>query len=61
MIQSFKNMIPVVNPSAYVHPLAVVIGHVTIGADCYIGPGAVLGLIQLLYCLAGRYHLVQCR
>ncbi len=42
MIQSFKNMIPVVNPSAYVHPLAVVIGHVTIGADCYIGPGAVL-------------------
>ena len=42
MIQSFKNMVPVVDPSAYVHPMAVVIGHVTIGPDCYIGPGAVL-------------------
>ncbi len=35
-------MVPVVDSSAYVHPLAVVIGHVTIGPDCYIGPGAVL-------------------
>lgn len=35
-------MVPVVDSSAYVHPLAVVIGHVTIGPDCYVGPGAVL-------------------
>ena len=35
-------MVPVVAESAYVHPLATVIGHVTIGANCYIGPGAVL-------------------
>ena len=35
-------MVPVVDPSAYVHPQATVIGHVTIGKDCYIGPGAVL-------------------
>ncbi|MBK12719.1 MAG: gamma carbonic anhydrase family protein [Crocinitomicaceae bacterium] len=42
MIQSFKGMIPVLHPSAYVHPQASVIGHVTIGPDCYIGPGAVL-------------------
>ena len=42
MIQSFKDMVPVVHPSAYVHPQASVIGHVTIGPDCYIGPGAVL-------------------
>ena len=42
MIQSFKGMIPVVDPSAYVHPQATLIGHVTIGPDCYIGPGAVL-------------------
>ena len=35
-------MIPVVDPSAYVHPLATVIGHVTIGPDCYVGSGAVL-------------------
>ena len=42
MIMSFKGMIPVIHPSSYVHPTAVVIGHVTIGKDCYIGPGAVL-------------------
>jgi phenylacetic acid degradation protein len=42
MIQSFKGMVPVIHESAYVHPLAVVIGHVTIGKECYIGPGAVL-------------------
>ena len=42
MIQSFKGMVPVIDPSAYVHPQATVIGHVTIGPDCYIGPGAVL-------------------
>lgn len=42
MIQSFKGMVPVVHASSYVHPQATVIGHVTIGRDCYIGPGAVL-------------------
>ena len=42
MIQSFKGMVPVVDPSSYIHPQATVIGHVTIGRDCYIGPGAVL-------------------
>ena len=42
MIQSFKGMVPVVHPSAYVHPNAVVIGHVTIGANCFVGAGAVL-------------------
>lgn len=42
MIQSFKGMVPVIHPSAYVHPQATVIGHVTIGEKCYIGPGAVL-------------------
>ena len=42
MTQSFKGMVPVIDPSAYVHPQATVIGHVTIGPDCYIGPGAVL-------------------
>ena len=31
MIQSFKGMVPVVHETAYVHPNAVVIGHVTIG------------------------------
>jgi phenylacetic acid degradation protein len=35
-------MVPVVDPRAFVHPRAVVIGHVTIGPDCFIGAGAVL-------------------
>ena len=42
MVQSFRQMTPVIHPSSYVHPLALVIGHVTIGEDCYIGAGAVL-------------------
>lgn len=42
MIQSFKGMVPVVDPTAYVHPLATIIGHVTLGANVYVGPGAVL-------------------
>lgn len=42
MIQSFRKMTPVVHLSSYVHPLALVIGHVTIGKHCYIGAGAVL-------------------
>lgn len=42
MIQSFKGMIPVVDETSYIHPQATVIGHVTIGKDCYVGAGAVL-------------------
>jgi len=42
MIYSFKNMIPVVNESSFIHPQAVVTGNVIIGKDCYIGPGAAL-------------------
>ena len=33
---------PVVDPSAYVHPTAVLIGDVIVGPECYIGPCAVL-------------------
>jgi phenylacetic acid degradation protein len=42
MIYAFRDMVPVVDPSAYVHPQATLIGHVTVGPDCYVGPGAVL-------------------
>lgn len=41
-VYSIDGLIPVVSPSAYVHPTAVLIGDVIIGADCYIGPGACL-------------------
>lgn len=38
----FEGLIPVVEPSAYVHPTAVLIGDVIVGARCYVGPNAVL-------------------
>ena len=38
----FEGLTPVVDPSAYVHPTAVLIGDVIIGADVYVGPNAVL-------------------
>jgi len=34
--------IPVVHPSAFVHPTAVLIGDVIVGPDCYVGPAASL-------------------
>ena len=33
---------PVVDPTAFVHPSAVLIGDVIVGARCYVGPGASL-------------------
>lgn len=42
MFYSFKGFVPVVHPTAYVHPQAAVTGNVIIGAHCYIGPGAAL-------------------
>lgn len=39
---AFKGFVPVVHPSAFVHPLAAVTGNVIVGAHCYIGPGAAL-------------------
>lgn len=40
MIYSFKNFIPVIHESSFVHPLAAITGNVIIGKNCYIGPGA---------------------
>ena len=39
---SFEGLVPAVDPAAYVHPSATLIGDVIIGARCYVGPGAVL-------------------
>ena len=50
-IYSFKEFIPVVDPSSFIHPTAIVIGNVIIGKKVYIGPNAVLrgdwGLIRI--------------
>lgn len=42
MIYSFNNIIPVVHPTAFIHPQAVVTGSVIIGAHVYVGPGAAI-------------------
>jgi phenylacetic acid degradation protein len=39
---SLDGLTPVVDPSAYVHPTAVLIGDVIVGPGCYIGPLAAL-------------------
>lgn len=41
-VYSFQGMVPVVAPSAYVHPTAVLIGDVIIGPGVYVAPCAVL-------------------
>jgi phenylacetic acid degradation protein len=41
-VYEFEGVIPVIDPTAFVHPEAVVIGNVTIGPGCYIAPFASL-------------------
>jgi phenylacetic acid degradation protein len=39
---AIDDVVPVVDPSAYVHPSAVLIGDVIVGPGCYVGPCASL-------------------
>jgi len=41
-VYSIDGLIPVVDPTAFVHPEAVLIGDVFVGAGCYVGPCASL-------------------
>ncbi len=41
-VYAIDGIIPVVHPSAFVHPSAVLIGDVLIGPRCYVGPCASL-------------------
>lgn len=41
-VYEIDGVTPVVDPSAYVHPSAVLIGDVIIGPECYVGPCACL-------------------
>lgn len=42
VVYEFDGVRPVVHASAYVHPTAVLIGDVIVGANCYVGPAACL-------------------
>jgi phenylacetic acid degradation protein len=41
-VYSIDGVTPVVDPTAYVHPSAVLIGDVIVGPGCYVGPTACL-------------------
>ena len=41
-LYSFEGKTPVVADNSYLHPQVTIIGSVTIGPHCFIGPGAVL-------------------
>ena len=42
MIYQFKEFIPVIHETAFVHPQAAITGNVLIGKNVYIGPGAAI-------------------
>lgn len=42
MIYEYKGIRPVIHESAFVHPQATVMGHVIIGKNVYVGPGAAI-------------------
>jgi len=42
MIYAFKEFIPVIHETAFIHPQAAVTGNVIIGRDVYLGPGAAI-------------------
>src|SRR5204863_6043296 len=42
MIYAFKEFIPVIHESAFIHPNATVTGNVIIGRNVYVGPGAAI-------------------
>ncbi len=41
-VYEFEGNRPEINESAFIHPTASIIGNVLIGAQCFIGPGAVI-------------------
>jgi len=51
-VWSINGVTPVVDPAAFVHPSAVLIGDVLVGAGCYVGPSA---------CLRGDFGRLEVR
>ena len=42
MIYQYKNFVPVIHESSFIHPQAAVTGNVIIGKNVYVGPGAAI-------------------
>jgi phenylacetic acid degradation protein len=51
-VYAINGVTPVVDPTAYVHPSAVLVGDVIVAAGCYIGPAA---------CLRGDFGRIDIR
>jgi phenylacetic acid degradation protein len=51
-VYAIDGLTPVVDPTAYVHPSAVLIGDVIVGPGCYVGPAA---------CLRGDFGRLELR
>ena len=51
-VYSINGVTPVVDPEAFVHPTAVLIGDVIVRAGCYVGPAA---------CLRGDFGHIELR
>jgi phenylacetic acid degradation protein len=51
-VYAINGVTPVVDPTAYVHPTAVLVGDVIVAAGCYIGPAA---------CLRGDFGRIDIR
>ena len=41
-VYEIDGIIPVIDPSSFVHPDAILIGDAIVGPNCYVGPGAVM-------------------
>ena len=42
MVYTFNGFVPIIHPSSFIHPQAAVTGHVFIGKNVYVGPGAAI-------------------
>src|SRR6187399_299230 len=42
MVYAYKNFIPVIHESSFIHPQSCITGNVIIGKNVYIGPGAAI-------------------
>ncbi len=51
-VYSIDGLTPIIDPTAYVHPTAVLIGDVIVGPGCYVGPTA---------CLRGDFGRIEIR
>jgi phenylacetic acid degradation protein len=73
-VYAIDGVVPVVDPTAFVHPAATLIGDVVVGPGCYVAPGASLrgdfGRIVLLaganvqdncvaHCFAGKETIIR--